>query len=338
MELAAARHQGGPLASIYLGGGTPSLLAPEQVRNLLEQSRQLWGHQPGCEITLEANPGTITPDSLEGFRQAGINRLSLGVQSLDDQTLQRLGRPHTADQAREAYVAARTAGFPNIGLDLICGLPHQNGEDWRILLREAIELAPEHLSIYSLSIEDGTPFSLRYQHDSPDLPNDDQTAAMLELADQLLVTAGYEHYEIANFARPGRRSEHNSGYWQRDGYLGIGPSAHSLLLQGWGLRCSNPADHQQWAELISNGRLAHDSTDELTAAEALSELLFLGLRMADGISPEVCRQRFGSALWAPHGQAIDALLQLGLLEERNGRVALTRRGILLSNQVFVRFI
>jgi oxygen-independent coproporphyrinogen-3 oxidase len=161
---------------------------------------------------------------------------------------------------------------------------------------------------------------------------------MLELAHQHLTTAGYEQYEIANFARPGRRSDHNSGYWQRDGYLGIGPSAHSLLLQGWGLRCSNPANHQQWAEQISNGQLPHHSTEALTAAEALSELLFLGLRMADGISPEACRQRFGSALWTPHGQAIDALLQLGLLEERSGRVALTRRGILLSNQVFVRFI
>jgi len=338
MELAAKHYSGGPLTSVYLGGGTPSLLTPHQVQRLLERSKLLWGHQPTCEITLEANPGTVTPDSLAGFRQAGVNRLSLGIQSLNDSTLQLLGRPHSAAQAREAYAEARRAGLNNISLDLICGLPHQSTEDWQHQLQQIIALSPEHLSVYSLSIEEETPFSRRYADDSPELPDDDQTAAMLEQADQLLVAAGYEHYEIANFARSGHRSDHNSGYWLRDGYLGLGPSAHSLLLQGWGLRCSNPSDHQQWATQIAAGQLAHHDREQLTKQQALAEQLFLGLRMADGISPENCRQLYGAEAWQPHEKTIAELLQTGLLTERDGRVALTRRGMLLSNQVFVRFL
>lgn len=338
MELAAEHYTGGPLASVYLGGGTPSLLTPDQVQRLLERSAQLWGHQPLCEITLETNPGTVTPDSLAGFRQAGVNRLSLGVQSLDDQSLQLLERPHSAAQARTAYAVARETGFHNIGLDLICGLPHQDVTGWSKQLQQLIALSPEHLSIYSLSIEEGTPFSRRYSDDSPELPDDDQTASMLELADQLLTTAGYEHYEIANYARPGRRSQHNSGYWQRDGYLGLGPSAHSLLLQGWGLRCSNPSDYQQWADRITAGQLAHHDPEQLSIQQALAEQLFLGLRMANGISPQACREQYGDQAWQPHGQTLAELLQTDLLEERDGRVALTSRGMLLSNQVFVKFL
>lgn len=338
MELAATHYQGGPLASVYLGGGTPSLLEPEQIQQLLEQSRQLWGHQPDIEITLEANPGTVHAASLTGFRAAGVTRLSLGVQTLDDKTLALLGRAHSAQDARNAYDAARRTGFASIGMDLICGLPGQQYNDWRDQLRQILDLSPDHLSIYSLSVEAGTPFSLRYHDDSPELPDDDQTATMLELADQLLTTAGYEHYEIANFARPGHRSGHNTGYWLRDGYLGLGPSAHSLLLQGWGLRCSNPANYQQWAALISANLMAHQDGEALTGQQALSEQLFLGLRMADGISPDDCIRRFGAELWAPHARAIDELLTTGLLEKRNGRVALTRRGMLLANQVFLRFV
>lgn len=338
MELAAQGYAGGPLASVYLGGGTPSLLTPQQVQRLLERSKQLWGQQPLCEVTLEANPGTVTPDSLTGFHQAGVNRLSLGVQSLDNRLLQLLERPHNADQALAAYAEARRAGFDNIGLDLICGLPQQRVADWQSQLQQVIELAPEHLSVYSLSIEEGTPFSRRYSDQSPELPDDDQTAAMLELADQLLTAAGYEHYEIANFARPGRRSDHNSGYWQRDGYLGLGPAAHSLLLQGWGLRCSNPADYRQWATEIAAGHLAHCDLEQLTGQQAVAEHLFLGLRMADGIAPAECRAQYGAEAWQPHQQAIAELLQTGLLEEHGGRIALTSRGMLLSNQVFVRFL
>jgi oxygen-independent coproporphyrinogen III oxidase len=338
MELATKHYAGGPLTSVYLGGGTPSLLTPHQVQRLLERSKQLWSHQPTCEVTLEANPGTATAESLAGFHQAGINRLSLGIQSLNDRTLQLLERPHNAAQSRTAYAEARGTGFRNISLDLICGLPHQSAEDWQHQLQQAIELAPEHLSIYSLSIEEGTPFSRRYSDDSPELPDDDQAAAMLELADQLLVTAGYEHYEIANFARPGHRSDHNSGYWLRDGYLGLGPSAHSLLLQGWGLRCSNPSDYQQWADRITAGQLAHHDPEQLSRQQALTEQLFLGLRMADGISPQACCELYGAQAWQPHEKTIVELLKTGLLEERGGRIALTQRGMLLSNQVFVRFI
>lgn len=338
MELAAEHYPAAPLASIYLGGGTPSLLEPEQVGQLLERSRQLWGHQNGCEITLEANPGTVCVDSLSGFRQAGITRISLGVQALDDRLLALLGRAHTAQAASDAYAAARKSGFTNIGLDLICGLPGQTAMEWRHQLKSVIQLAPEHLSIYSLAIEEGTPFSQRYHHGNPALPDDDQTATLLELTDELLTAAGYDHYEIANFARPGHRSRHNCGYWQRDGYLGLGPSAHSLLLNGWGVRCCNPSDNRQWSASIEAGRLAHQEHEQLTRQQALAESLFLGLRMADGIAPDDCIRRFGADLWPPHGQTLDELLTAGLLERHGSRIALTRRGMLLANQVFMRFV
>lgn len=338
MELAAEHYPAAPLASIYLGGGTPSLLEPEQVGKLLERSRQLWGHQNGCEITLEANPGTVTPASLTGFRQAGVNRLSLGVQVFDDHTLALLGRQHREHDARESYYAARAAGFDNIGLDLICGLPGQTLAHWQLQLQKVSALMPEHLSIYSLSIEAGTPFERRYDDANSELPDDDQTAAMLESTDQLLTSAGYEHYEIANFARSGHRSQHNTGYWQRDGYLGLGPSAHSLLLTGWGVRCSNPASYRQWATQLANRQLAHGNLETLTQQQALSELLFLGLRTLDGISPSECLNRFGADLWASHAKAIADLLTTGLLEARHDRITLTKRGMLLANQVFVRFV
>lgn len=338
MELAAMRYGGERLASIYLGGGTPSLLTPGQVYRLLARSKQLWDHQEDIEITLEANPGTVTPHLLIEFQQAGINRLSLGMQSFSDQALALLGRAHNAQDAREAYAAARTACFRSIGLDLICGLPNQTGSDWRDQINHALLLAPDHLSIYGLSIEEGTPFGRRYHADSPELPDDDQTADMLEMADGLLTLAGYEHYEIANFARPGHRSRHNCGYWQRDGYLGLGPSAHSLLLQGWGLRCCNPANYPKWASQVNAGRLAHQENEPLSAKQALAEQLFLGLRMMDGIAPEACLNRFGAPLWRPHERIIDELFTTGLLKRQGNRIALTQRGMMLSNQVFARFI
>ena len=339
MELAASWYpHNQPLRSLYFGGGTPSLLAPEQISRLIDHSRKLFGHTSSIEITLEANPGTVNLASLCSYRQAGVTRLSLGAQSFNDRMLQTLGRRHTADETRSAFRLAQQAGFNSVGLDLICGLPQQTEADWQSDLKEALALQPDHFSVYGLTIEEGTPFASCYPVGSDELPDDDQSANMLETADQLLTAAGYEHYEIANFARPGCRSEHNCGYWQRDGYLGIGPGAHSFLRQGWGIRWGNQGDFETWAAAIQNNSLAATEQQELTREDALSEYIFLGLRMADGISLNGFAEEFGERLEQRFSEAIHQLQQAGLLTCSQDRLCLTKQGMLLSNQVFVRFL
>lgn len=339
MELAAAAfpsHQS--LSSLYLGGGTPSLLRPEQINRLIVRSRELFGHADTIEITLEANPGTVSVESLSGYFQSGVTRLSVGAQTFNDQTLQALGRIHTAADIHAAFQWARQIGFTSIGLDLICGLPHQSTADWQQNLSEAMVLQPDHLSIYGLTIEEGTPFADRYPPGSTMLPDDDQSAAMLEEADYLLIAAGYEHYEISNFSRPGCRSEHNCGYWQRVGYLGIGPGAHSLLRQDWGVRWGNQTNYEQWAASIQANALASVGQQRLSRDDALAETIFLGLRMADGIRFDYFSDVFGERLETRFAEEIRLLQQAGLLHCTADRISLTPRGMLLSNQVFVRFL
>lgn len=338
MELAAHRFPAaGPLASLYLGGGTPSLLTPEQVERLVQRSRLLWGHEPFIEITLEANPGTVSFPSLAGFRRAGVTRLSLGAQSFDDDDLALLGRVHRSAETVQAVAWSRETGFDSLGLDLICGLPGQTPTAWRRQLETACGLAPDHLSIYNLTIEEETPFSLCYPEGNG-LPDDDLTADMLEEADGILAAAGFEHYELANYARPGKRSQHNCGYWLRDGYLGLGPSAHSFLRDGWGMRFCNPPHHDAWADSIRAGCWAGGETIRLSREEARAETIFLGLRLACGISLERFEQVFGERLELVWREQIQRLEQGGLLRCENDCLHLTRKGMLLSNRVFVEFL
>lgn len=334
----AAGDIGGPLDSIYFGGGTPSLMAPQAVAQVIDRVAKLCALFPGVEITLEANPGTIDPERLRAFRAAGVNRLSLGVQTFDDDLLRCLGRVHDAEQARRAFGDARQAGFDNIGLDLIHALPGQSLAQWWADLREAMLLSPEHISVYGLTVEEGTPFALRYPEDSPDLPDDDCSAEMFELADEVLPAAGYQHYEIANYAREGRRSRHNSGYWRRDGYLGLGVAAHSFLKQGYGVRFSNHDTQEEYSGVLAAGRLPRRDRHDLTREDAMAEFMFLGLRLFEGISPLDFEQEFGFSLTAVYGRVVDELIRNGLLQNLGRAICLTQRGRLLSNQVFSRFL
>jgi oxygen-independent coproporphyrinogen-3 oxidase len=341
-EMSLAAEQVTPrqrLDSIYFGGGTPSLLDPQQITDLLLQAERLFGVTTHAEVTLEANPGTVDFQRLSGFRQAGVNRLSIGIQSFDDRMLSSLGRIHSAQQAREAFAAARLAGFANIGIDLIHALPGQTNAMWQAELRQALQLAPEHLSIYGLTIEEDTPFAERYDSDSPLLPGEDLAAEMFETADEFLKTNGYEHYEIANYARPGFRSRHNSGYWKRDGYLGLGAGAHSFLRDGrYGTRFSNAADLEEYRTALHAGSLPRRDITPLAGADAMAEFLFLGLRMSDGVVFDTFEHEFGTGLNDVYGQQITTLLKQGLLTEDTCGIRLTRRGMLLSNQVFQRFL
>jgi oxygen-independent coproporphyrinogen-3 oxidase len=327
------------LDSIYFGGGTPSLLNPRQIADLIQLAGKLFGLEADAEITLEANPGTIDIQRLDGFRQAGINRLSLGIQSFNDRMLTALGRIHTAQQAQDAFTSARRAGFDNIGIDLIHALPGQTDAMWRTELRHAVQLAPEHLSIYGLTIEEGTPFAEQYGCDSPLLPEEDLVAKMFETADEFLEASGFEHYEIANYARAGLRSRHNCGYWKRDGYLGLGAGAHSFLRDSkHGTRFSNAADLDEYRIAVHNAVLPHKDFMPLNRADAMAEFLFLGLRMAEGVLFCSFEQEFEAGLKVVFGKEITALLEQGLLTEDTSGIRLTRRGMLLSNQVFQKFL
>jgi len=324
--------------SIYFGGGTPSLLHPSQVEQILELACKLFGLSENVEITLETNPGTVDQQKLKGYRLAGVNRLSIGVQSFDDHMLAVLGRIHTAHQADDAVKAARRVGFDNIGIDLIHALPGQTMQMWRNDLRHALDLTPEHLSVYGLTIEEGTPFAELYAENT-DTPDEDLAADMFETADTLLTTAGYEHYEIANYAHPGYRSQHNSGYWKRDGYLGLGAGAHSFLRSGeYGTRFGNTPDLDEYAISITKGTLPRRDKSILSREDSLAEFMFLGLRMADGVTSGNFEKEFGITLWEHFGKVVDELAGQGLLTADEHGVRLTRRGMLLSNRIFVRFL
>ena len=328
----------GPIASVYFGGGTPSLLQPEQVATLLEEIAARMGIQPEAEITLEANPGTVDIHILKRFRDAGINRLSLGIQSFDDCRLKCLGRIHTTQQSHQAFQDAREAGFTNISVDLIHSLPGQSLDQWRLELLQVIRLNPEHISIYGLTVEDGTGFARTYPPESPELPDEDLSADMFECADELLTASGFEHYEIANYARTGYRSRHNSGYWERDGYLGLGVAAHSFLREGYGVRFSNPDNLEEYRQVVTSGRMTRVGEQFLTQSEAMSEYIFLGLRLSKGIDLHAFEREFGSSLKSVYGPAVADLITLGLLTQNGQVITLTQRGMLLSNQVFSRFL
>jgi oxygen-independent coproporphyrinogen-3 oxidase len=338
MEFRSQRLTEPPSAkTLYIGGGTPSLLHPQLVESLVESSRRLYILEDNAEITLEANPGTVTAESLAGYRSAGINRLSIGVQSLDDSILALLGRIHSAEQAREAVSLARTAGFDNIGIDLIHSLPEQTLDHWKRTLSDAISLGPDHISSYGLSIEDGTPFSEMADRDEISLPGNDESAAMYEETMSALASAGFEHYEIANFAQSGKRSRHNQVYWRRGNYLGFGAGAHSFLREpGFGQRWSSTAGVEEYCRTCS--AILQDETSEiLSKHDAMGEFIFLGLRLLEGVHPEQFRAEFGLSMEEAFPGVLERHIANGLLLKKGGDIFLSRKGILLANQVFTDF-
>jgi len=332
-------EKGSSAVTLYFGGGTPSLLEPCQVEQIINAAAKYYALSADAEITLECNPGTVAGGKLAAFRAVGVNRLSLGVQSFDDNFLEKLGRAHTAGEARSAFRAAREAGFDNIGIDLIHSLPGQTLAQWESELSRACELRPDHLSVYGLTVEEGTPFALREEEGQLALPDEEESACMYEKSAEILGASGYEQYEIANFARPGFRSRHNSGYWQRRPYLGFGAGAHSYLrLPGHGIRFSNKESVEDYLQLISRGCLPTAESTSLSCEEAMAESLFLGLRLTEGVSLDSFYEEFSVSFHEAFGTACSDLFAAGLLEIRNGFLRLTEKARILSNQVFVRFL
>jgi oxygen-independent coproporphyrinogen-3 oxidase len=325
-----------PVDTIFFGGGTPSLLSPPQVAMILGAVQERFVVSADAEVTMEMNPGTVTPEGLAAFRKLGINRASFGAQTFDDGELARLGRSHSADETRRTFSELREAGFENVSFDLIAGLPGQTLAGWRRNLDEAFALKPEHLSFYLLEVHEGTPLAKHIRQGLQPKPDEDLAIAMYELMLDRASDAGYEHYEISNLCLPGFESEHNTKYWTAAPYYGFGCSAHSY--DGMFRRWANERDLARYMEMVEQHARAIVSETQLTDSERQAEAVFLGLRMMQGMSLQDYEQEFGSDLRIEHENDLVRFREAGLIECSGDLLKLTRAGALLSNEVFSAFV
>ena len=342
LELWSERAAGRRIETVFIGGGTPSLLEGEQIARLLDAAQRCFDIAADAEITLEANPESVSEARMRDYRAAGVNRVSMGVQSLDADELRFLDRLHSAQRAEQALSEIRSAGFENVNLDLIYGLPRQRFETWRETLEQVAAWRPEHLSCYALTVEDGTPLAARVASGAVVEADPDVVAEISTWTAERLADAGYEHYETSNYALPGRECRHNLNYWRCGDYLGVGPGAHGCVD---GRRYSvvrRPAAYIR--KLASNAAgpdglpsPAIEQAEPITEQDALIDALTLGLRLREGVDESQLRERHPDAFTAT-APAIAWALAASLLEQRNGRLRLTPRGQAVANEVFVRIV
>jgi len=328
------------LASIYFGGGTPGLWRPDALGRVLTEVRRAFAGGAGLEITVEANPGDLDRTTLADLRAQGVNRLSFGAQAFQDHLLKRIGRRHEASAIPRAFEAARAAGFDNLCADLMFGLPDQTIDNWRASLAALCALGPEHITAYALTVEPGTRFGALDRKGRLKRPGDDLVTAMYSTCDEFLTRAGYEHYEISSYARPGRRSVHNSLYWTMGAYLGLGVSASSFrpLASGQGWRFSNPRSVSDYLGGVRAGAVSPEQIEFRSSAQLEDEALWLGLRMSDGVDRRAHERRYGhDPLALPERvAAADACVAAGWLEVTPTRLRLTPAGFLFADEVAVR--
>jgi oxygen-independent coproporphyrinogen-3 oxidase len=324
------------VATIFFGGGTPSLFRPATIGAILDAIARHLRLAPDVECTLEANPGTLSFDSLSGFRGAGVNRLSLGVQSFQPDLLLALGRRHSVADSRGALAAARRAGFENLSLDLIYAVPGQDQAACAADVAEAVGFAPEHVSAYNLTYEPGTPLRRELDRGGVVQAPEELEVALHQTVRCGLEAAGYARYEISNYARPGRAARHNQAYWRGIPYLGLGAGAHSFAPVGFGRRWANLRDPNRYMERVRATGNAIDGVEELSRTQALGECAWLGLREIEGLDTRRFAARFGEPLEVafPH---VTRLVSDGLLESRGSQLRLTARGLLLADSVFASF-
>lgn len=311
------------------------MLPPESLRHLLTKCRQQFFRTEDAEISIEVNPATVDLSALQILRGADFNRLSIGVQSFQDHELHQLGRPHTAADAAETVRLAREAGFSNIGLDLMYGLPSQTLASWQDTLAQALHLAPQHLSIYELTIEEGTPFAQQQKYGELHLPDEDTVLRMLEITQQMVSSAGLHRYEISNYAQPGCECRHNINYWRNGDYIGIGPGAVSCLN---GTRWSAVADVAGFCRRIENEQEVWQDEERLEPEAAFRETVIMGLRMTAGVSLAELRRRFGIDAAAYYGETLARMTGQGMLVLTDGRLRLTAQGLLLANAVMAELV
>jgi len=317
--------------TVYFGGGTPSLLPCEDLGEILGRIRASFRMQPEVEVTLEVNPGTVDADRLRGYRDAGINRLSIGVQSFRPAELECLGRLHSADESSRVVRMSRRAGFDNLGVDLIYAIPGQTSDHWRFSLEAALDFSPEHLSCYALTFEPGTALAeaLRCGRLAP--VGDHETAALYRLMVERLEGAGYRQYEVSNFCRKRHlESRHNRKYWNFEPYIGLGPSAHSYLPPD---RFWNVRDTQVYIQALENGRSPVEARETVSWGQTLIEAIYLGLRQTRGIDPQEFEDRFQVDFTALFGRCIERFSDKGLMTFRNGCWCLSVEGMLLLDHV-----
>ena len=328
---AVKEGKGRSVSSIFIGGGTPSVLDAGFIGEILNRIRNKFQIQNDAEITIEANPGTADYGKLQAYRDYGINRLSIGLQSPDDRELKILGRIHNYEQFLETYKKARKAGFDNINVDLMSAIPDQTYKGWEKNLRTVAELEPEHISAYSLIIEEGTPFAARQLN----LPDEDTEYNMYEATARILKEYGYKQYEISNYAKRGMACRHNVGYWTRQDYLGFGLGASSLYGKE---RFSNTADRKKYLENSFSPELIREREPILSREDEMAEFMFLGLRMTEGVARTDFEQIFGCCIEQIYGDVLKKYESMGLLQEKNGRIFLSRAGIHVSNSVMADFL
>ena len=334
-EIRTSPHGGLPADTIFFGGGTPSLLEPSEIAAIVAACRDSFEMAPDVEITLETNPETSTGARMGGFRDAGVNRVSFGVQSFRDDELRRLGRIHSADRAREAVCDARSAGIENISLDLMMWLPRQTPADWRESVESLIEAGPEHASLYLLELYPNAPLKEEMARAGWSVAPDDDAADMYLWSMERLEQAGFQQYEISNVARPGRTSRHNLKYWQDGAWIGFGCGAHSTRD---GIRWKNVSATSDYVERIATGTSIVVERRELTRAMQLEEALFTGLRLNEGIDMERLGGRYATDVWNTYGDALQPSLDAGLAVREGRRLRLTRQGMLLANEVLSVFV
>lgn len=323
-------------ATIFFGGGTPSLLATDALTGLLDDCRALFPCDAGpLEISIEVNPGTIDSEGLVRLRKAGFNRLSLGVQSLVDEELIGLGRIHDRAAALKIYAAGVNAGFDNLSLDLMYGLPGQTPSSWRRSLEQALALHPNHLSLYELTLEEGTPFYLQADQESLSFPGEEEVLAMMAIIEDLTGSAGLHRYEISNYAELGRECRHNCNYWHNGFYLGFGPGAVSAF-NGW--RKTATADLAAFCQGVAAGGNIWIEAEQLDREAAFRETVVMGLRMLAGVSIKELQARFGLEPIRYYGPVVTQLCQQGLLVHREDRLMLTAQGLPLANQVMAQLV
>lgn len=328
---AVEEGEGRSVSSIFIGGGTPSVLDERLLGDILREIRNRFKMEEDAEITIEVNPGTANIGKLQAYREMGINRLSIGLQSPEDRELKILGRIHNYGQFLETYQEARTVGFDNINIDLMSAIPDQTYEGWVKNLRTVAELEPEHISAYSLIVEEGTPFAARKLN----LPDEDTEYNMYEATAQILKEYGFEQYEISNYARKGRECRHNVGYWTRQAYLGFGLGASSLYGKE---RFANTADMKKYLENSKNPEKIREKEPSLTREDEMAEFMFLGLRMTKGISKADFQRCFGCTIESVYGEVLEKYESMELLLEKDGRIFLSREGIHVSNSIMAEFL
>ena len=325
--------------TIYFGGGTPSLLTPEEVEGLLSRIVSSYKLAEKAEITLELNPTPQDEININGYRSAGINRLSIGIQSFDEQNLSFLGRLHSAKEAELSFIRAREAGFDNISIDLICGLPGQKTSDVQSDLERALKLAPEHISLYLLSIENGTPLysAVREGVFSPLV--DEMQGEIYQSASEYLQINGYTRYETSNYALSGFESKHNMRYWKGEDYIGLGAGAHSFISDiGWGMRHWNVKPPDEYIKYIDSNMLPLEGLEILARRDAIRETVLTSLRTSAGLSEEILKKKFGISLFEAISEDAIKILPDDIYKNEEGHIILTEKGAIMADEIAARLL